>query len=341
VNSDYPSAQERRAQAGALALEAGSHQTDSRSSVTDGVNRSDVRVAAGADDTVTATAETVLGYVSLGKLLAIDGLRSTARATLAPGGALERASDLSVGALVIAGQRVAVTPEQLAQIGDATSGLKAALDQLAAQGVHLSYLKPADSQDGVTSAALQVSWTAPVPNYGTATITVLLGRTFVHVSNQPLEASAVPSLGDVVPPPSSSASHDNGSPASPTTTAAGADSGSPAGSGGPASFGSPDGLSSGSDGSASFAGGDGLSGPPGLVGPSGPVSTSASAHAAAALPSGGAGGPPRSATTRLVATPAALADKTPVSRLAPVLALSALALLTTVGLYRRYGVISR
>jgi hypothetical protein len=218
---------------------------------------------------------------------------------------------------VIAGQRVAVTPEQLAQLGDATSGLKGALDQLAAQGVHLSYLKPADSQDGVTSAALQVSWTAPVPNYGTATITVLLGRTFVHVSNQPLEGSAVPSLGDAVPPASSA------SDASPTGSSAGPPFP-------PGDF--PPGGATGTGSSSvsvPIAVAAGLASAAGVSGPAPEPSTAGGAPLATAP------------ATRLVAAPAALADRTPVSRLGPVLALSALALLATVGLYRRYGVISR
>lgn len=321
VSSDYPSAPERRAQAGALSLEATSQQTGSRSTVTDGVNRSDVRVSIGAGDVVTATAETVLGYVKLGSFLSIDGLRSTASATLTPGGARQRSSALSVGALVVAGQKVGATPDQLAAIGDATSGLEGTLDQLAAQGVHISYLKPTEGEDGVTSAALAVSWTAPVPNYGTATVTALLGRTFVHVSNQPLEGSGPPSLGDVVaPPPSTSAPTDSPPPGSPREPA-----------GLPFNAVLP-GLLTGPTSTAPSTGSAPLPATALLPAVTAVAAPEVDAVAPPAEPIRGAAPP-----TLLLATPTALADTTPVSRLGPLLALSALALLVTVGTFRRFG----
>lgn len=291
AQSSYPSAPEGSAGAGAIQLNATSGATSSKATATDGTNHSTVETTSDPkSDVVRAYAEATLSSVAVNDLFVLDGIRSTATVVRAPGEEPQRSAELSVARMMVLGQTFVVRPDGVELLsqkvptgGDAQKTLQPLLDQLAAQGVSLSFAAPVNTPTGIVSGAVEIMYKTTIPNVGVSTTILTFGRTYASVSNTAGESGlqAGTSAGDVLA----------------AVGAGGSVRSAPA-----------------SGGSSGSLGNGGVSAPTG------------SSNASAVATTFG-----RSAT-------ADIADKTPVSRLYPVLLVAAAAAAIMSSLFRQFGV---
>jgi hypothetical protein len=207
ANSSYPASPEDTVSQGTLELHAKSTETTSESVATDGANRTSVKVSVDpVADAVTAHAEAVVAGVSQGGAIDMSGVRSEATVTREPGKGLQRSSEFTVARLAVAGQTFAIGPDgpQLpgqalpVGIGSADAVLQPLLEQLAGQGVVVTFLKPIETEDGIVSGGMALTYRTALPNGSVITTTETYGRTSASVSNKVLGVEPVPDVtGDL------------------------------------------------------------------------------------------------------------------------------------------------
>jgi hypothetical protein len=167
ASSSYPSKPDQTVALGSLNLAAESAENRTTGAAGNGVNEAKAIVQRDvASGVVTARATTAAATLSLPGLLSIDGVRSTASARQAPGGAVELASSFDIGTLIIAGQRLSLSGLLGASgdgidLGSTAAGLL--LEQLAANGTTIDVLPAERTDDSVTSAGLRIRTVTPAP----------------------------------------------------------------------------------------------------------------------------------------------------------------------------------
>jgi hypothetical protein len=116
--STYPSKPDSHVAAGPIALDATSRQVETRSSSTDGANRTTASVAADqSSEVVTSRAETVLAGIQLSNAVDISGIRTAAVVRRSAGGSLNRSTEFSIARLSVLGQSFRVTSNGVELVG--------------------------------------------------------------------------------------------------------------------------------------------------------------------------------------------------------------------------------
>lgn len=187
--STYPATPNSRVGAGSIVMEADSAEHTSRGVATDGPNRT-TSWTSSDDDTgaVVAQAESNVGEVTFGNAVRMSELRTAVKVQRV-GDRLERTSELSIGRLTVLDQSFRVTPEgveiagQAVPIGaDTSEALAAVIDQLAGQGIGLRIVEPIETESGVVSGTVELSYESDIPNYGRGVVTHMFGRTNAAVT---------------------------------------------------------------------------------------------------------------------------------------------------------------
>lgn len=214
ARSSHPLQPEDAAGAGPLSLTAASTATSSSARATDGVSATTAAVTHDPDSgEVVATARTSQGDLELPGLLTIGAVTSRAEARQLPSGEVELSSEFTVTGAMLMGTPVLIGTDGItvADAGqplplDLGTTLAPLLEALGEGGVELVPLPEERTENGITSAGLQVVVTSePPPELASGVeqvvTTVTLGRTAASVDNRAIPAFSPPSgPGEVATP---------------------------------------------------------------------------------------------------------------------------------------------
>ncbi|HEV7536638.1 MAG TPA: hypothetical protein VGP90_13445 [Acidimicrobiia bacterium] len=163
-----------------------------------------------AGEKITATSDTLTSGITVGDVLRIGSVHSTASVVQSAGRELERKSSVIVEGVAVVGTGVV-----LRQDGSPSAGA----DVLKQAGIVLERLSPVETDHGVVSGALRVTQTQTLPTGTKTTITITLGQARASVATEP--ALATPGIDTGFSPPPAQAG-------SPTPAGTGLDALSPA-----------------------------------------------------------------------------------------------------------------
>jgi len=167
------------------------------------------------NNTLRATGSSVTEAFRVADSLTISGVRSSATASRSTrSDQLERTQSLSVDSIDVGGQQLGITDEGLVVLGQVVPiPLESVLDPLAEQGIGVRVLDPVEFEDGILSAALEVTVAGalPDPSLPSGTLTYVFGRSMARVGAR--VSSPTPPVFDSSPAPPAPLSSSGAAPA--------------------------------------------------------------------------------------------------------------------------------
>lgn len=199
ADASHPTNPSEQLRVGVYDLSASATTVDSRATATDGQTVGSAHITSDpGTDTVVARSEASVAAFRVGDLLTLNGVRSSAEVRQVAGGELERSASFEVASVTIAGQKVALTEDGLALLGQAAplggllgQTLEPLLGLLAGAGTTIEVLPERELEDGIASGGLRITSTqSPPPGVtsGVESVTVVytLGSSLATVSNRAL-----------------------------------------------------------------------------------------------------------------------------------------------------------
>jgi hypothetical protein len=183
---------------------------------------------------LTAESASVVAPFAVSDLLRIGEVRTSVRLIYDPAkpeAGVHKETSTAIGTIRIAGVELSLTPDGLVLAGQKLLpiDLTGLTGLLAPLGLSLEYVPSTETDTGITSAAVQLTYRGEIPNLGATTIRYVLGQVSASVTTPP-EARPRTAAPAPTPPPASS----SGSGSSPAPAAAPAAPRPPPGSAAPA-----------------------------------------------------------------------------------------------------------
>jgi hypothetical protein len=220
VSSSYPAVTEQASDHAGSHLSCASGRTMSQAHASAspqlpgsnlGSNDSTVKVTALPDGSVTAVADTLVTGMTIAGVLTFAEVRSHASITRSASGHVTSSGSMSIGAVTLAGQSVALTDQGIRAGGTMVPlSIDTTATALEQAGLTVDVIK-ADRHGNVASApAIQITYEHPVPGVGPVTSSLLVGYASASVSakgdagsSTPTVVATDPTLGLPVPQPTS------------------------------------------------------------------------------------------------------------------------------------------
>jgi hypothetical protein len=220
ASSSYPSTPSDSEGVGPVRLLASSGALQSSGTSSDGLDQSTATVS--EDPTtgqVVASAVATIASVNLGSAVSISGIRSSATATALPDGTVTKKATFSIADLTILGQHLVWSDGSLQLLGYQGPGLgqeallvNQLLQAASATGITIHVLPASSTQDGITSAGLQVTRVIDTNVNGmTVSTTATFGQESASVTNTALP----PPSSTLFPGSFTTTSSGTGSPSAP------------------------------------------------------------------------------------------------------------------------------